>query len=168
LTGSAGLVYEDLIKEQLGVERAREASLGQRGAFVVTSSGALVTVLLGLAGFAAKSGTGDIPVSARALLAASAPVFLVAAICGLGINQARRYEEVRLSALRRIVDDPAYWNTTSNATALRRSSEVRVDILEAARKFNGDKARLLAWGLAFEVAGIGLVAAGAIVIAFSG
>jgi hypothetical protein len=167
LTSSAGPVYEDLIKEQLAVERAREASLGQRGTFVVTSSGAFVTVLLGLAGLTAKTGWSQVPFSGRVLGAAALPLFLAAAICGLGINKTQPYQEVGLAALRKIVSDPAYWATKSNAKALRRTSEIRVAILQAARILNREKACLLAWALAFEVAGIGLVAVGAMVIGLS-
>ena len=41
-------IYADFIKEQLDAQEARKVSLEQRGLAVITTSGALVTLLFGL------------------------------------------------------------------------------------------------------------------------
>jgi hypothetical protein len=58
---TAGDAYTALIIEQLAEERSRKTSLEQRGISVITSSGALVTLLFGLAALTTKPQGYQVP-----------------------------------------------------------------------------------------------------------
>ena len=89
---TASAIYGDLLQEFLADEQATKASLEQRGLAVVSSAGALVTLLLGIVGLAYNIDRITIPLIARLLLLLSVLAFVVASILGILTNKPMGYE----------------------------------------------------------------------------
>lgn len=135
-------------------ERNLKASLEQRGAFVITSSGTVVTLLSGLGAVAAQATDFQIPSPVRLILIASVVSFLVAAGFGIKVNQSEpKYEEASADALKKLVGDQSLWEQP-DIEAIRQASATRVKILSAARDANQEKggARLPDFGIEPEIA----------------
>jgi hypothetical protein len=64
----AGYLYADLVKEELAREQARKTSLEQRGLSVISTSGALVSLLFALLAFVENAGHLVIPPVGRLVL----------------------------------------------------------------------------------------------------
>jgi hypothetical protein len=154
--GTAGHVYAALIVDQLKSEESRKASLEQRGLAIISTSGALVSLLFGLGAVAVgRSGVLGLPWTARLLLIAATAAFIVASILGLLTNAPRAYLGAHLEDLRRLLL-PDLW-AASEALASRRVAENRVEVLTAARVFNASKAKILQAALIAELTGIVLI-----------
>jgi hypothetical protein len=153
----AGTFYAELIKDQLNAEESRKESLEQRGVFVITSSGALATLLFGLAGLITSRKGFTLPTQAEWCLGLALVGFTAAALISLFINRPRMYAAVSRGALRRIIEEERYWKAPE-VVGLRRSAESRLNVLEASRVINDQKAELLIWALRCEVAAVALVA----------
>jgi hypothetical protein len=149
----AGDQYSELIVDQLVEERDRKTSLEQRAAAVITTSGAIVTVVFGFTSLV--KGNGELHVSSTGLLelVVAAFLLLMAVTLALIIGLPRDYLEVDEKDLRQMVDKD-YWINPQAVEARRRIAEVNVDILTSARGFNADKARFLFAAVALEVLGI--------------
>jgi hypothetical protein len=162
--GIAGQAYHDLIREQLREAAATKESLERRGFAVVTTSGAVLTVILGVASFAGK----QIPIPSTGLaLAAIALVALIAAIVfGLIVNFPIGYAGVAPSELRRLADSDAYWSGPF-ATGSRRVAGVEADAIESAARANGRKAVWLQIGIAFEAAAFVALGVAGVVVLFA-
>ena len=153
----AGTAIGQLIEEQLAEERERKASLEARGLSVITTSGVLVTLLLGFG--ALVSGDDDVvlPGVAEAVLIAGLVGFVGAAVAGLYTNSPVEYDEAEPEDLRAWLE-PQLWESESVAGELR-AAEARVEVLAAARRVNDRKALVLAGAIAAEVVAIVLLAA---------
>jgi hypothetical protein len=153
----AGAAYFELAKEQVEEQRDRKQSLEQRGSFIIMSSGAIVSLLFGLAAVVVSQEKFELPVAARGLLIGSVALFLVAGFCGLRANRLLDYERVEPSELRRLVS-PALWPKPI-VPAARRTAEVRVKMLATAQEQDDKKAKSVRRGLKAEVAALVLVTA---------
>jgi hypothetical protein len=158
----AAETFAELIKEQLSEERARKSSLEQRGGFVITTAGTLVTLLFGLAAVVTARKTFVVPHDARILLAIALGFFVSAAIGGLLANLPWGYAEVDEAALARLVERDLWQGPILPAS--RRASEARVEILLSARRANQKKAVAVVAALAGEIVAIAILAAGVGVI----
>lgn len=78
-----GVVATAFVREELDAESERKASLESRAITVITSSGTLVTLLLGLAALVTKSSKFRLDRPERWLLAVSALLFVIAAAFGI-------------------------------------------------------------------------------------
>ena len=153
---SAGYHYSALISEQLENERAIKTSLEQRAMTVVTTAGTLVTLLFALGALVTRSETYEPPDASIAFLLFALLAFLLASVAAIATIRVRTYEEVKVEALRPLLDEN-FWSAKSSIGE-RRTAEVRVKILEAARTQNAKKAEALQWAMRFEVAAVGSVA----------
>lgn len=148
--------YGAYIKEQVDAQQARKASLEQRGLSVITSSGALVTLLFGLAALSTKEAqTFALPGAARVLLVLALASFFGAILSAIGSNLPFKYEMPLVPALRAVVDDR--WGD-SEQDAERRLARTRLKMLESAKAKNTVKAYWLFTAVGFEVAAVALVA----------
>jgi hypothetical protein len=147
----AGHAYLDLIRQQLDAEVHRKDSLEHRGLAILASSGTLVAVVLGLVTLALSVGGVALTDSLRLTLLATLGLFMLAAVFGILVSSLRAYDEVKVSELHRILSED-FWEGPV-VVGTRRSGEVLVKILEAARKRNNTKAKLLTWSLWLEVGG---------------
>jgi hypothetical protein len=163
---ASGDIYETFIESTLEYERARKASLEQRGLSIVSSSGVLITLLLGFATFVRGKNDLIAPLPPRILLAAGLVAFLIAILLGLAVNQplSKYYEPVPVQSLRRAVE-PSNWKLDATEAA-RRVSERRVEEIDTWRDGNGRKAtRLYVAGIS-QAVGIVFVAGAVLVIIF--
>jgi hypothetical protein len=159
----AGEVYKAVIEEQLKFERDRKTSLEQRALAVVTSSGVLVTLLLGLIAAIDRhgpSGVDRLPRLSALGLAAATVLFVAAATVALLANAPRNYGLFSLRDLRRMVTRDLWEGPTEHAE--RRVAEVTVELVDRARVQNRRKAQLLLWALCMEVTAVAAMAIAAI------
>jgi hypothetical protein len=152
----AGAAIARLIDEQLAEERARKGSVEARGISVITTSGVLVTLLLGFGGLV--RGTRDLvlPPIADVTLVCGLAAFVLAAVGALYSNAPLKYAEPRAEDLREWLD-PRLWGAEAMAGEVR-AAEARLDVLVAARALNDRKATVLTGAIAAEVVAISLVA----------
>jgi uncharacterized membrane protein len=86
-TDPGSSVLAACVQEQLARQDARKTSLEQRGITVITTAGALVTLLFGLAAFTTKrSQTFALPGGASYLLVAALVLFFGAALAAILTN----------------------------------------------------------------------------------
>lgn len=86
-SASAGdRIYRELIEAELDDQDARKASFKARAVGVITSSGAIVTLLFGLAAVTTKADDFKLNDAARRWLGASLGVFLLAVLLALAVN----------------------------------------------------------------------------------
>lgn len=159
---TAGVTYSELVAEQLTEERARKASLEARGLSVISTSGVLVTLLLGLSAVVSTTTDFELPQTAKLLLATAGALFVLAAVGGIAANFPAPYREIRVAALRRLTEERWWENQASPAQ--RRAAQARIDILGAARGVNAWKVRFLLAALILEVLAVLVLAAAAGVV----
>jgi hypothetical protein len=148
-------VYSEYIKEQLADQEARKISLEQRGLAVITTSGALVTLLFGLTALTVKrESTFAIPDRAAVFLIAALVFFVAAALSALITNIPRSYRGVTVNALREAVK--AQWDD-SEATASKKVALTRLTVLASAKRVNNQKGYALLGGVAAEIVAVALV-----------
>jgi hypothetical protein len=152
-------VYAAYIATQLDREEERKRSLESRGVTVVSTSGTLATVLLGLIAIATRSdSTFTLPHDARVPLAIALGAFSVAALLAIYTNAPRRgYEAASLKGLRTLVDER--WDATESQ-ALSEVAKNQLKVLAAEKTIHKWKARALVAAIATEaVAVVALLAA---------
>lgn len=161
----AGDSYGKVIEEQLQEERAVKSSLEQRGLAVITTSGAIASLLLGLTAIAVAGGNVGTPAVALALAAAALLAFVIAAIAGIACNWPRDVLEGETDDLYRITLG-GYWNANT-ALGSRRAARLRVKLLDGARARNEERAQALRVALIAEVFGIALLSIAVVVVLFA-
>jgi hypothetical protein len=152
--GNGRSIYADYIREQLESQEARKVSLEQRGLSLITTSGALVTLLFGLTALASEREGFVLPTTARVLLIVALVFFVIAGLAALVTNIPLSYEGVTTDALRGAVKER--W-TDSEAVASEMTALTRITVLESARRRNNVKAVALFAGMACEIVAVGLV-----------
>jgi hypothetical protein len=157
-----GSSYGPTIKDQLDEERLSKNSLEARGIGIVTSSGALATLLFGLVAF--TRGTNNqlhwnIGTPAKIALLVGVALFAIAGLLGLAANFPGGYKEADPEKLAERVKAEE-WSKQEPVEAARRDAELNVNILKGARLINKKKAKAVRWGIAAEaVAGVMIAAA---------
>lgn len=156
MTPSGVSVYDDLLRSELESEEATKASLEQRGLAVITTSGALVTLLLGLAALSTEPDpTFALSKFAGSALAIALVLFVGAALCGLLTNWPFKSDQASPSDIEQLLSrDPE----PSSDQAQRDNAFARVAELKSGRRSNGHKARLLVVAMLLEVAAVVAVA----------
>jgi hypothetical protein len=152
LADVSGSSFSRTIKDQLDEERQRKNSLEGRGIGIVTSSGALATLLFGLVAFARGTNPQlhwEIGTLAKIALLISVALFAFAALMGLAANFPGAYKEASVKKLRERVQ-PEVWMKPDPIEAARYDAEVNVGTIDAARTINDRKAKVIRWGVAAE------------------
>lgn len=131
--GSA--LYAEYIAEQVKREDERKASLETRGIAVVTTSGALATLLLGFATFT-KSPRGQfvLPDASHEWVKRALILFTAAAVGAIVTNFPFRYRAAGLKGLRALRDKS--WNDSID-TAEDAIAANRLNVLASAKLWNG-------------------------------
>lgn len=153
----AGDHYAGLIEERLTEERARKASLEQRGFSIVTTSGALVTLLFAVTTLTLGEDAPELPLVAYIALIFGLALFISAGALGLMISIPRTYQEPDVPTLRGFVEDDAEWHGDA-VEGQQSTAEVRLEVVEDADAWNSKKASMLKWGVWLEVGAVGMVA----------
>jgi hypothetical protein len=133
-------VYSEYIAEQVAREDSRKDSLEARGQAVLTTAGAIATLLFGLAAFNIGDKHFTLPESAKVLLIFALSFFFLSACAAIATNMPLDYDEVKPSELREAVKNR--W-LDPEATAERMTSLTRLKVLSSARTNNDKKARFL-------------------------
>jgi hypothetical protein len=149
-------LYADYIEKQLAREEERRKSLESRGITVITSSGTLATLLLGLVALSTRSqSTFQLPHDARTPLALALVAFTLAAALAIVTNVPRGSAEADIQGLVQLIK--TYWDDPERE-ALRTVSVNRLNILDSARSVNTEKAWALVGAMAFETVAIAFLA----------
>jgi len=147
-------VLDAFIKDALTAQDQRKASFEQRGLAVITTSGALATLLLALAALSTtKQTTLVLPGSAKPWLIAALILFFVSAVAALGTNVPLRYQTATPSEIKKQLDA----NLTT-AAAVEVVAYTHYKELKSARCKNSIKGWLLVAALAAEAAAVGCIA----------
>lgn len=155
---SGEATYAEFVKDELDVQDARRASFEQRGITVITTSGALATLLLGLGALSTKrSNTFVLPETSEVLLALALLCFAAAAALALMTNVPRRYETVTVDAMRKRLNEKPVRGADA---AARDVAEARLKAITTAKARNRTKGYLLFGALGAEVLAVALVGAG--------
>jgi hypothetical protein len=148
-------LYAAYIKNQIDAQEARKSSLEQRGLAVITTSGALVTLLFGLAALSTKNATTfDLPTAASTFLTVALVFFVLAASSAIITNLPRHYQGVTVDGLRAAVKDR--WDD-SEAVASRMVALTQLNVLASAKDVNGQKGMALIAGMVLEIIAVALV-----------
>ena len=140
-------VYAEYIAEQIQRQEERKKSIEARGVTVITTSGTLATLLLGLAALTTKEQTTfTLPTAAQDPLEWALIAFAAAALASIFTQLPMRYEEASAEGLRGLVDTS--WND-SEEEALDAVARNRLTVLKRAKHVNG----LKAWALFAAVSG---------------
>jgi hypothetical protein len=163
----AGDAYRTLIDGMVAETRATKASLEQRGLAVITTSGALVALLLGIVAIVKGANGYVIPGLAALLLAVALVLFGAAAIAGLIVNWPRGYQEVKVADVRALVENQAEWEGPAVA-AQRESASALLNVVEAARSLNNGKGRWLKRAMTLEVVAVAFMGAAVVLLLAAG
>jgi hypothetical protein len=148
-------LYTGLVRELLDAEEKRRDSLEARGASVITVSGALVTLLFGLAAVVTGAKGFHVSGAVRDRLGWAAIAFVVAAVLAVGTyapQPTRMTDPHKLAELL-----PDLWNRDLDH-ARKTATNTRLDQLAVAQRANDIKGLLLAGAIAAQVIAVLLVA----------
>ena len=146
--------YDAFIKDQLEQELAKKGSIEQRGLFVITTAGTLVTALFGLVALTSGKKGFVPPTSASGNLRVALVLLVLAAIAAILTNAPLLYSEADPTDLQDAVDN--LW-TDSSAEATRMTSATRIAFIRQAQRMNSIKAWLLITAVSLEVGAVAFV-----------
>jgi hypothetical protein len=151
------LVFQGLVNDALDHEYERRKNLEGKGAVLLTSSGTMVTLILGLTLLVFGKDFVLASHGAIAALCAALVAFVLSATAAIVVQAfAFRYDVVKQDDLDKIVNDDAYWFSTENR-ATRDSVDISVKTIHSLRKANRIKAWFLLSSLTFQLLAIGLL-----------
>lgn len=142
--------YANFIESELKAERDRKAALDTRGGSLVTSSGAIFAILVGVGSVGRVTGS-QVPDSVGPLLILALISFLASGIVGICVQWNRKYEVVNERGLTELLTD--LWREPQGAS-MRRISANYLRTIGTLRSGNGSKEVLLRWGYSLQVAAI--------------
>ena len=153
---SGSSIYAEYIQAQVEREEERKKSLESRGVTVITSSGTLATLLLGLVAIATRAeATFDLPDGARLPLGLALGAFTVAALLAIITNIPLLYQEAKLEGLEGVVDHSL---ADSEDEARETVARNMLRVLSSAREKNRIKAWALCLALGAEAVAVGFLA----------
>jgi hypothetical protein len=139
--------------EQLAREDARKDSLEKRGLAVVTTAGALATLLFAFAAFDQKNDAVLLSGSAVDALKRALIAYLVSAGLAIATNAPFFYAEVKPDAVKKAIKTK--W---ADPTAEYEATATRVKVFTRARKVNNLKAVALLLAIAAQAVGVFFIA----------
>jgi nitrate reductase NapE component len=150
-------VYAEFVQGELVAQDKRKESFEQRGLAVVTTSGALVTLLFALGALSTrKQQTIELTGHAPLFLAISLMWFFAAAVAALLIHVPVRYAAPTASSIAKLLEKA---DRRTEDQALKTITTARLDMLAAAKSKNKRKGRLLFAAICFEVIAVAFVGA---------
>lgn len=141
--------HHSLLVDQLADERAKKASLEQRGVAVISTSGALVTITLGFVALATRDGSPRLQSTVVLLLLTALAGLVAASAAGLLVNLPARTPVVDAGDLADIATGAAW--ETSDLDSSRTEYQLQARILIGLRDVNQTRARVLFLALLLEV-----------------
>jgi hypothetical protein len=150
-------VYADYIKDEYEAEDARKNSLEQRGIGVITTSGALVTLVFALVAVVIGGEHFRLPSEAHIPLYCALGFFIAAVLTAIWTNVPRSFQRVDPTYLDDVVNADRWDDSASDA--LRNVAATRLEELKSAQTRNQQTAKLLIFAMWCEVFAICSVAA---------
>lgn len=149
-----GTTYAAFIEAELKLEYERRTALDARGLAIVTSSSAVITLLLAVAGvFLGKD--FKLAPTAKGAVIVSLFLFLIAALFGLLANRARLYELTHTDTLTEMTQ--GHW-TDDEADARNVCCTRNVITLKSLRRGNNDKSDQVMVGFVMQLTAIAALA----------
>lgn len=155
--------YATLAREQFEMQDRRGDSLERRAMAVVTSSGALVTLLFAAANFFG-GGIARLPIAGTILVTESVILFGVASWLALWVN--RPVDEFRRPVTTKLQETVRERWADEHQVAEQRAAELYTQLLVASAKANDVKANRLQDAITFECAAIATLGLAAAVLLF--
>jgi hypothetical protein len=146
-------VYDTFIAELVAAEEQRKNSIEARATGVISTSGAIVTLLLALAAVATRQAEYVPPRSISGELLTATLLFVAGIVVALLVTAPLPFINAKPEELRAAVKE--LWTDPADV-ATKRTSATRVKFLYRAQMLNTIKAWALLVALALEVAAIGL------------
>jgi|SRR5215207_7654715 len=137
------------IKEQLAAQEVRKASIEQRGAGVITTSGVLVSLLFGLAAILTGAENYQLPGHAKSWLLAAMISFVVAALAAIVTSAPLFYSGPKIRDLEEAIKGPVWQE--SPADAEKRIAATEIKVLATARSRNTFKGYALLLAILTQV-----------------
>lgn len=154
--GAGTELLASFIESELAAEESRKDSIEQRGSAVISTSGALVTVLFGLAAVVTGQDKYTPPDVALWAILLALVLFVMAAVLGLLTNAVRNYNRVKLDDVEKTVDTE--WRTITVDDARAAISQSNLRVLRSARTQTNGKAQLLKAAVICQVAAVAVLA----------
>jgi hypothetical protein len=151
----SGPIFAALVTELVAAEDKRRESLEARGAGVITTSGALVTLLLALAALVTREQTFTLPDAARDSLSLAVAAFVLAALLAIATSAPQRARVTEPAELAELL--PALWDRSPDY-ALKKATATRLEQLETTQTANDRKAFALLAAVAAQVVAVMLLA----------
>jgi hypothetical protein len=150
-------IYGGFIGEQISLENEQKKSIESRGLAVVTTSGALATLLLGFATFAGRRSSGHLalPPATHGWIKWALIFFTIAALGAILTNIPVWLAMADEGSLQALVEES--WED-DEITAQKEIALVQVQILKNARKWNDRKGKVLFGAMLFEFFAVGCIA----------
>jgi hypothetical protein len=140
----------------LDSQDVRKTSFEQRGVAVITTAGALVTLLFGLASLSAAEKSFKLSGGAKVWLVWALAIFFFAAVLAVVTNIPLPYKTPTAEALKQRVKESSMGDEDS---AIRDIAVTQANMLGDAKRVNSIKGWLLVAAMACEVVAIGFVGA---------
>jgi hypothetical protein len=155
VTPSPEPVFSELVRELLAAEEKRRESLEARGASVITVSGTLVTLLVGIAAVATRANSFDLSATAGDRLSGAAVAFVVAALLAIA---AYAPQPTRITDPDALIDTlPDLWERGEDF-AYKKATRTRLEQLSVSQRTNDWKARAVLAAVVAQVVAVILLA----------
>jgi hypothetical protein len=154
--------YARVIEAELAAEAARKQSMEQRGLGVITTAGALLTLLLAMLSAEPFEQLRAVPAT-RAFLVVAATLLALAEIAGLAANVPLGYRHFGVDDLAEMVGERG-WREPADVAEWR-VAQSRADFVAVNRRKNLLKARLIQCAFTLEVLAICAIAAALVSLA---
>jgi len=141
-------VYAAYVAAQAAGQEERKGSFEQRGFTVITTSGVLVSLLLGLTAILTGSANYQLPEVSRIAILVALVFFVVAVIGGIITNLPRSYRGVTADALKKQIDER--WEDSA-AAAQREVALTELKVIRRAKEQNSWKGLSLITAIAAEI-----------------
>jgi hypothetical protein len=155
LTDDAGAVFAEYVKEQFELEDKRRASLETRGTGVITVSGTLVTLLLGIATLVTRGPQFVPSQELKQRLTWALVALAISSIIAIGTTLPLAIHTV--DAARMGTEFRGRWGATADA-ARKTTTMTQVQDLASLQRVNSIKSLLLLAAVAVQGAGVVLLA----------
>ncbi|MGW6932930.1 hypothetical protein ACWGE0_22935 [Lentzea sp. NPDC054927] len=146
-----GKTYLGFVEAELKAERERRTAFEARGQALVTSSGALVTLLVGLAAIVKTAATPQLTPWVLGPVGTALLLFATAGGCGVIAGWNRHYAVAATGTLRTML--AAHW-IDNEVDARNHTGSLLVSTLATLRSANNFKARWVTIGLIVQVSAL--------------
>ena len=160
-SASAG-AYAELVKDLLAAEERHVTAIETRAIAVITTSGALVTLLLGLAALVTRVQGNRLSGLELILAAVSVGFFLIAAFAAMWVNRPWKVWAPDVSKL--AVEMWVRWGMGTPHDPVKKATATRIDLLHSARTLTQEKASALFVAVAAQAVAVTLVGVVALIV----